>query len=225
MTEGPVVVLGCRMLEPLLRPLLDDSVSATFLDFGLHQRPSEMQPALQDHLDGLPEAATVVVGYGLCGNGVVGLESGPHTLVLPRVHDCVAMVMGSQQSYADDFRASPGTYYLTRGWLDIGEDPLHEYQEIVARRGIEFAERVVDQIYGGYRRLCLLAFSDDEMIELRSRAAPIVEFCRARWNMAYDEMVGDTGFIEGLMKPERWGEDQYLRIPPGETVTQELYLD
>lgn len=220
----PVVMLGCRMLEPLLTPLLDPAIPTSFLDYGLHARPTEMQPALQERLDALPEPATVIIGYGLCGNGVVGLSAGRHTLVLPKVHDCVAMVMGSHQAYLDDFRSNPGTYYLTRGWLDIGEDPLHEYKRIVKRRGREFAERVIGSLYGGYRRICLLAFSSEEIDEIRPRAAPIVEFCQERWGVSYDEIIGDPSFIERLAQPDLH-QEQFLLIPPGGEVTQEMFLD
>jgi hypothetical protein len=135
------------------------------------------------------------------------------------------MVMGSHEAYVDDFRSNPGTYYLTRGWLDIGEDPLHEYERIVERRGVEFAERVINSLYGNYRRLCLLAFSAEEMEELRPQAAPIVEFCQARWGFSNDEMIGDPSFIESLMRPEQQDESMFLRIPPGTEVTQEMFLD
>lgn len=221
----PTVVIGCRMLEPLLAPHLGPVQSATFLGYGLHERPIEMAPALQEHLDALPEPSTVVVGYGLCGNGVVGLESGPHTLILPKVHDCVAMVMGSHEAYVDDFRSNPGTYYLTRGWLDIGEDPLHEYERILERRGVEFAERAIDSLFGNYRRLCLLAFSAEDMDELRPLATPVVEFCRERWGVTYDEVVGDPSFIESLMRPNVQDDPRFLRIPPGGEVTQDPFLD
>ena len=220
-----VTVIGCRMLEPLLAPYLEPEQPAVFLDYGLHERPTEMAPALQERLDSLPEPTTVVIGYGLCGNGVVGLAAGRHTLVLPKVHDCVAMVMGSHEAYAEDFRSNPGTYYLSRGWLDIGEDPLHEYQRIVERRGVEFAERVIDSLYGNYRRLCLLAFSAEDMEELRPRASAVVEFCRDRWNLSYDEVIGDPSFIESLMNPSRHTEPGYLVVPPGGEVTQEMFLE
>lgn len=220
----PTVVLGCRMLEPLLMPLLEPDVSKKFFDFGLHERPTEMQPILQEHLDAIEEPSNVIIGYGLCGNGVNGLLAGRHTLLLPKVHDCVAMVMGSHQVYLEDFLNNPGTYYLTRGWLEIGEDPLHEYERIVERRGLDFAERVIDLLYGGYRRLCLLAYTAEELPEIRTQAAPIVEFCRDRWGVSYDEMVGDPAFIESLAKPV--GQDErFLRISPGGEVTQDLFLD
>jgi hypothetical protein len=134
------------------------------------------------------------------------------------------MVMGSHQAYLDDFRSNPGTYYLTRGWLDIGEDPLHEYQRIVERRGEEFAERVIGSLYGGYQRICLLAFSSEEMDAIRPQAAPIVEFCQERWGVSYDEIIGEPSFVERLANPDLHHE-QFLLIPPGGEVTQEMFLD
>ena len=95
MTDSKQVLLACEVLEDYLRPLLADGASATFFDFGLHDQPSRMQPTLQQRIDAIPEPSTILIGYGLCGNGVVGLEAGPHTLVLPKAHDCIGMTFGS----------------------------------------------------------------------------------------------------------------------------------
>jgi uncharacterized protein YgbK (DUF1537 family) len=59
----------------------------------LHRNLSGFRLALQTQLDALPKSSRVVVGYGLCGNGVLGLHSGRHTLITPRVHDCIALLV------------------------------------------------------------------------------------------------------------------------------------
>lgn len=226
MTAGPLVVLACRVLEVLLTPRLPPNARATYLDFGLHDRPSEMLPELQRRLDALAEPSNVIVGYGLCGNGVVGIESGPHTLVFPRTHDCVGMVLGSRRRYEEEFAAEPGTYYLTRGWLESGDDPLTDYLGCVEEYGATRAERLTDMMYGSYRRLLLVAFSDAELADIRPMAAPIAEFCRERWGLRYEEYVGDPGLIASLARADRSGANpDLLVVPPGTTVTQDMFMD
>lgn len=226
MSGPPLVVLACRVLEDLLGPRLDEDARVIYLDFGLHDRPVEMGPALQERLDAIPEPSTVIVGYGLCGNGVVGIESGPHTLVFPRTHDCVGMMLGSRRRYAEEFAAEPGTYYLTRGWLESGDDPLTDYNHCVEEYGIARADRITDMMYGSYRKLRLVAFSQEELANVRPLAAPVAEFCRDRWGFQYDEYIGDPGLVESLAQADTTGENpDLLVVPPGTTVTQQMFLD
>jgi hypothetical protein len=220
------VVVACRVLEDLLGPCLDPAVAVTYLDFGLHDRPSEMRPALQEMLDALPEPSTVIMGYGLCGNGVVGIESGPHTLVFPRTHDCVGMMLGSRRRYEEEFAAEPGTFYLTRGWLECGADPLTDYESYVEDYGRDRADRLIDMMFGSYRKLRLVAFSEEELSDVRPLAAPVADFCRDRWGLEYEERVGDPGLVERLAAADSAEDGTDLLIaPPGTTITQQMFLD
>jgi hypothetical protein len=226
MNDRPLIVLSCRVLEDLLGPRLPPDATVNYLDYGLHNRPVEMRPALQTQLDALQEPSTVIVGYGLCGNGVVGVESGPHTLIFPRTHDCIGMMLGSRERYAEEFAAEPGTYYLTRGWLESGDDPLTDFHEYTEKYGAKRAERLIDMMFGSYRRLRLVAFSEEELAEVRPLAAPVAEFCRDRWGLAYDEHLGDASLIERLARADTTSDDtDLLVIPPGTTITQQMFLD
>jgi hypothetical protein len=168
----------------------------------------------------------VIIGYGLCGNGVVGIESGPHTLVFPRTHDCVGMMLGSRRRYEEEFFAEPGTYYLTRGWLECGDDPTTEYRGYVEDYGVAQADRLMDLMYGAYRKLRLVAFSEEELAAVRPLAAPVADFCRERWGMAYDEYIGDPGLVERLGRGGAGGDTtDLLIVPPGTTVTQLMFMD
>ncbi len=63
--------------------------------------PTRLRAALQKEIDEVTESCgdggadplTVLIGYGLCGNGVVGLSSGRCRLVIPRVDDCIGICL------------------------------------------------------------------------------------------------------------------------------------
>lgn len=224
MSRPSKVLLACEVLEDYLRPLLADGTPATFFDFGLHDQPARMQPALQERLDAICEPSTVLIGYGLCGNGVVGLEAGPHTLVLPKAHDCIGMTFGSSEARAAEAAAHPGTYYLTRGWIGTGNDPLEQYESFVERYGREKADRVVDALYGAYERVCLMAFTAEEMAAVRPRAAPIVRFFQEKFQLDYVERIGDKRFIERLMDERPKNPAEFVVVPPGGVVTQQMFF-
>jgi len=157
--KSPTVVVSCQVLQDLLANLLPDGLAqqVTFMDYGLHQVPGQMAGALQEVLDGLEQPSLVVLGYGLCGTGLKGLKAGPHTLLVPRVDDCISLLLGSYRAYMREFQAVPGTYYLSKGWLESGSHPLKEYQEYVPRYGEKEAMWLMDQQYQHYERLVLVA--------------------------------------------------------------------
>ena len=110
MPGRPTVVIACRVLRDLLGSRLADDVPRSWLEVGLHNTPKKMAAALQERVDALTEPSNVIVGYGLCGSGPVGVRSRDHTLIFPRIHDCVAMFLGSHQRYLQRFFANPNTY-------------------------------------------------------------------------------------------------------------------
>ena len=143
----PTVVLACDVLKVLLGKRLPADMPRTWMDITLHNTPKKLAAALQTELDSYDEAKTVLVGYGLCGNGLVGVRSGIHTLVIPRTHDCVAIFLGSHQRYVERFFASANTYYLTKGWLDAKDEPLTDYLDYVRDYDEESADYLLSLIH------------------------------------------------------------------------------
>lgn len=187
----PLVVLACSAFEQRLRPLLPEARPATitFLETGLHQVPRRLRRALQAILDALEAPSRVLLGYGLCGNGLAGLQSGAHTLVLPRSHDCIAVLFGSRAAYWQEFNRQPGTYYVTPQWLKAEISPLHDYRRLLARLDEATARWVMDQQYGHYRRLVFLAADLEEQLSYRSQALEVAHYCE-QWGLRYEERLG-----------------------------------
>ncbi len=223
----PTVVLACDVLKVLLGKRLPADMPRTWMDITLHNTPKKLAAALQTELDSYDEAKTVLVGYGLCGNGLVGVRSGIHTLVIPRTHDCVAIFLGSHQRYVERFFASANTYYLTKGWLDAKDEPLTDYLDYVRDYDEETADYLVEMKYKHYRKLCMVGFSQEELDSCRPAAMKVADFCRERFGMEYEETIGTTDLIEALVKmPARIaeGNDEFVIVPPGGEITMEMFL-
>jgi hypothetical protein len=185
-----------------------------------------MRPALQAKLDALASPSIVLLGYGLCGNGVVGVKSGRHVLVIPRTHDCIAIFLGSFHAYAERFRKDPATFYLTKGWLESGDGPLHDYREYVRDYGEDTANDLIDMLYRHYRRLCFVAFTDAELVQYRDQLDEVAAFCRTRLNMTYEEVRGSDALIAQLAAmPERLddGNEEFVVVPPGGEVSEAMF--
>lgn len=226
--RNPVVILACQVMQSLIQPHLPDGmVPVTYLDYGLHIRPEKMTPTLQAQLDALPEPSLVLIGYGLCGNGLDGLKAGPHTLIIPRADDCITILLGSYQAYIQAFHEQPGTYYLTKGWLESGSDPLKEYRAYVDQYGAENADTLIDMMYSRYKRICFVAHSQADLDEYRHRAMEVAGFCAERWGMTYEERIGSDDLIRRLLeaprRPQELGED-FIIVPPGGIVQQKMFI-
>jgi hypothetical protein len=231
----PVVIIACKVLQDVLERLLPPGLtgSVSFMDYGLHRVPSKMTGTLQEVIDDIPEPSLVVLGYGLCGNGLKGIKAGPHTLLVPRTDDCIALLLGSYQAYMREFRAVPGTYYLTKGWLESGSNPLQEYEEYVPRYGEKEAMWIMDQQYQHYERLVLVARSEDDLEQYRPQAQAVAAFCE-RWGMRYEEILGSDQYVEQLVEaaamlrnghqpPDRLDVD-FVVIPPGGELRQDMFM-
>jgi len=201
---GPVVFIACRVLQDMLERLLPQSLEARviWMDYGLHRVPVKMTAALQEAIDSLETPSLVVLGYGLCGNGLAGLRAGPHTLLMPRTDDCIALLLGSHRAYMREFEANPGTYYLTKGWLEAGSNPLQEYEALEPKYGAKEAMWLMDQQYQNYRRLALVAHSQADLDQYRPQAQAVAQFCQ-RWGMAYAEILGSEDYVRRVVEATR----------------------
>jgi len=234
--EGlPVVVLSCQVLQDLLADLLPESLArkVILMDYGLHRVPGKMAGALQEVLDTLEEPSLVILGYGLCGTGLKGLRAGRHTLLVPRVDDCITLLLGSYRAYMREFQAVPGTYYLSKGWLESGSHPLKEYEEYVPRYGAKEAMWIMDQQYQHYERLVFVAHQESDLEAYRPQAQDVARFCE-RWGMRYEEMLGSDAYVRRLIEVAQHlarGNDgtqeiakDFVIVPPGDEIRQEQFM-
>ncbi len=82
------LVIACATVIEEMLPLLPPDVGHRVLDFGLHTDPAKLRQTLQQTIDEVdPAVDTIILGYGLCSQGVIGLRSAHARLVVPRGHD------------------------------------------------------------------------------------------------------------------------------------------
>ncbi len=227
-SQTEIVFIACKVFESMLtaeqQTDLFDRVS--FLDFGLHRVPEQLTHAVQEAIDEIKVPSLIVLGYGLCGNGLKGIQSRNHTLLIPRTDDCIAILLGSYKSYLKNFSQEPGTYYLTKGWLEAGSDPLKEYHEVREKYGEKDAEWIMDTQYQHYKRLVLVAHQEHELEEYRPRAQEVADFC-SRWEMEYQEILGSDRYLARLLETAAAldkADDDFLVIPPGNEIKQEMFI-
>jgi hypothetical protein len=224
----PVVVLACRVFQHWLEQLLPAGMvqNITFFDYGLHAVPRNLRQTIQQAIDGIQQPSLVVLGYGLCGNGLDQIQAGKHYLLIPRTDDCIAIMLGSYQAYKREMDKEPGTYYLSKGWLEAGTNPLEESKKYAQKYDPATVDYLMDTQYQHYRRIMLVARDQRELEEYRPRAQEVAAFC-ARWGMRYEEMLGSDQYLKKLADRATSREpidEDFLLIQPGGTLTQAQFI-
>jgi hypothetical protein len=218
MTEPRKLVIACATVIEEMLPLPPD-VGHRILDFGLHTDPGKLRQALQNAIDASSgQADTIILGYGLCSQGVIGLRATGCTLVVPRVDDCIAIFLGSCSAYRQQSRSEPGTYYLTKGWIEVGDSPFAEYERMVASRGTKYAERIIRLMLNNYKRLALINTGQYELERYRDYARRTA----LRFGLRYEEIEGSTVLVKKMLNGP-W-DDEFIVVQPGQAIQFEDFF-
>jgi hypothetical protein len=213
-------IIACATLRDVIEELAPDGMVGEFLEFGLHVTPADLHAALQAQIDATsPEIDTILFGYGMCSQGTVGLESRSFRLVIPRVDDCIGLILGSREAFLRQHQQVPGTFYLSKGWIECGDDPYTEYQKLLPRYGHEKAYRLEKQVIKNYTRLALIYMGDGPEEKHRCYAREEAEF----FDLAYEEIRGSDALLRKLLGGD-WGHD-FVVVEPGQQVRYELFFD
>jgi len=212
-------VIACATVIEEMRPLLPPDVTCQVLDFGLHVNPQNLNRTLQEAIDtSAREAETIILGYGLCSKAAIGLRASSCTLVIPRVDDCIAIFLGSSAAYRQQARSEPGTYYLTKGWIEVSDTPFAEYDHLAERYGPERAEWIVHQMLKHYTRLALINTGQYQLERYQDYARRTAE----RFGLRYEEIQGATRLVEKMLHGP-WDEE-FVVVPPGGAVGYEHFF-
>jgi hypothetical protein len=217
------VIIACRVMEPELEALrfVAPEIEIIYLEQGLHRTPKKLPGMIQERIDQVGSYATdIVLGYGLCSNGLVGVTARRQKLIVPRCHDCISLFLGSSARYQKAFHDHPGTYYLTPGWVKKNQDPLGTYQEeYLPKYGEKTALWAIRESLKNYTHIALINSGMQGIEMLRRRAKENAAF----FNLAYIEFCGNQSYFKKIISGSIQGDD-FLQLEPGETITQSLYF-
>jgi hypothetical protein len=206
-------LVACATVIEEIQPFLPKDVLFETLDFGLHLRPEGLRKVLQEKIDEIsPKADVLLLGYGLCSLAVVGLQAQTAYLVIPRVDDCIAIFLGSCAAYKHQTKKEPGTYYLTKGWIEAGDTPFEQHKRLVEKYGDERARRMTGLLLRNYKRLAFINTGQYEIERYRDYARETAR----QFDLRFEEIAGSLALVK-KMTFGPW-DDEFVVVEPGQTV-------
>jgi hypothetical protein len=210
-------IIACATVAEELRHMDVPEEGLTVLEFGLHTEPEKLKTALQAEVDSVEGDCDILLGYGLCSYAVVGLKSERHRLVIPKVDDCIPLFIGSREKHLEMLHAEPGTYYLTKGWVEAQDSAYREYLRLAERYGEARALRVMKVMLANYTRVALINTGNYRMDDYRAFARMMADFLE----LNFEEIPGSNRML--LMMLDGGWDDEFVVVEPDEEITLEHF--
>jgi N-methylhydantoinase A/oxoprolinase/acetone carboxylase beta subunit len=230
-SQKPIHVIACGVLAIDIRHLarrLGIAATMEFLPGGLHDRPDELRRRVQEEIDRASatlRAERIIVGYGVCGLGTVGLHARNVPLAIPRVNDCIALFLGSDAAYREQFSQYPGTYYISAGWVEektqpqsTEESPIHcgpecfTLQQLIKRYGQENATAIRDFLNSWQKNYQRAVFIDTAAPGRRRKYADLAKAMADEFGWKYEEIAGSDELLTNLITA-RQSTEEVLLVP------------
>lgn len=218
-------IIACKVLWREINYLTSKSpyyYHIVYIDQGMHNEPKELNRHLQEKIDDLEkEYSTILIGYGLCSNGIVGINSRTARLVLMRGHDCITFFLGSKDRYMSNFEKFPGTYWYNTGWIDMSDLPQKELYE---RKYLEYCEKydedtaqyLIESEKEWLSKYNTISYINQGIID-ETKYKEQTKATAAYLNWDYKELEGNLKLLEDWISGN-WNDERFLVVDPNLSV-------
>lgn len=232
-----LAIIGCMVMNREISHLTAQSgnvVRVWWLRQGLHDTPDVLREELQHKIDEIEREnqmlpahlrmEAVVLAYGLCSNGVIGLHSRSLPVIVPRCDDCISLFLGSAERYRKLFRELPGIYWYNNGWIEQAFTPSREnYARQRAQYAEEYGEENADYLMectnnwmGQYRHCGFITCPLGDRPDYESYARQAAK----DFGWQFTRVEGDMAYLDALVNGP-WDDARFLTCPPHNCISAE----
>lgn len=209
------IIVACKTLKNELETALKIrgcSHEIRWIESGLHNFPKKLHNTLQETLDQCTGCDTVLLVMGFCGNSVAGIQTHDFQLVVPRIDDCISLLLGSSGRRSHQ-EISGSTYFMTEGWLEGERNIWKEYEYTLNKYGPELGKEIFDTMFQNYRNLGLIDTGCYDMDKAIAQTKEIAE----KLNLTYIQLPGTIDYITEILSPG-WDSDRFIIVPPNSVL-------
>lgn len=204
-------IIACEVFKPYLETLFKTlpREDVEYLEIKQHDHPDLLAQHLQEKIDLVKEAQEILVIYGLCGNAILPLKARTIPIRILRVHDCAAVLLGSNKAYQERFEGKPNKRYHCLSYGKSTEEYFGhtspEYRKIADDYGEDNADYVFEMMYGKF---------NTPVTYIRLNLEGEEEQIAQREDGYYSVVEGSLDMLEKLLRNDPKSTD--LTLYPGE---------
>ncbi len=221
-------VIACKVMMRELYYLAyqnENIIDIVWMKQALHDTPEKLRDRVQATIDQIEQEEdkydAILLGYGLCSNGAVGLNTKSLPLVIPRAHDCITLFLGSKERYQTLFDEYRGIYWYTQGWIESSRMPDEKsmkrtYDHYVEKYGEDNADYLFEMEQGWMKEYENAFFV--EWPELpREDAYRFTRDAAAYFKWNCEKFTGSASLLRDMLAGA-WDEERFLVLQPGQKV-------
>jgi hypothetical protein len=211
-------LIACDTINDEVRTAMKETgveCPVVWIESGLHNSPDALKEKLQQEVDKITGADDILLAFGFCGNAIVGLSSKESRIIIPKVDDCITLVLGAGERRRKIINDA-ATYFITQGWMRYDKNIWNEYKYILEKYGKENTDYVYELMFGNYKRLGVIDTGAYDVKEFLKTANAIA----ADLKLEPELLPGTISYIEKLLTGP-YDDKDFIIIEPGESVELE----
>ncbi len=209
------VIICCETLQNELNKVFEitgRAIPAIWISADYHVNPNKLRERLQWEIDRLHGYERILLGFGRCGNAVIGLRATTADLIIPRADDCIDILLSRKDVR---LKRKYNTYFLSKGWLQSTKGIINQHAQLVERYGQSRAGKLMKDMLNRYN---FLMFIDTGVVE-RDELNRLLEASERFASDTDLELVVEKGefwlleaLVQGLL------EKEFIVVRKGEKV-------
>ena len=209
------IILSCESLEAYVhaaQKAVGTNYPVVWLKQIYHEEPTTMRAHILQTLSALPDDVdTVLVAMGFCGGSWDSIAA-DRKIVLPRVDDCISLMLHTDDIYHPNLKQM-GHMYMLDGDPDKFS-PVLMFERLCEKRGTAEAKNLFDLWFANYSHLDIIdtGMADcysETFVEQAQESADLI-------GCALDYTIGSNRLLEKLLSGQ-W-DAQFLVAEPGHTI-------
>lgn len=210
-----VLLIACGMIKDELNLAMKNANvfhDTIWMDAELHINPDLLRSELQKVINLNQNYDLILLAYGNCGNGLVGLVSEKTRLACLRLEDCIHVLLHNEKNLK---KIQGETYFITKAWMNSKKSLKEEYHYAINRYGTKRAEAIMGIMFKHYKSMALVetgAYDLDSWIYCARHLCQVLK-------LDFKTLSGDVGLLEMFLSLD-WN-NQVAEFAPGSAISKD----
>jgi|LGVF01.2.fsa_nt_gb hypothetical protein len=210
-----ILLIACEMIKDEIFFAMERteiSYNTVWMNSELHNNPEFLTIELQKEINNHQDYDMILLAYGCCGNGLVGLVSKTTKLAFLRSEDCIHILLHNNK----ELKSFQGeTYFITKGWMMAKKSLNEEYHYAINKYGPKRAEKIMRIMFKSYQNLVMIdsgAYDLEEFIQCARHLSQVLQ-------LEFMITKGDISLLEMLLSLD-W-DHHVVEISPGDKISKD----